>query len=120
MNNTCIPADIFGLKQAKMGEITVVEEPTEKGKYGCYDGGFRLQAYRALRYKEIPIIVGSGTPLELMLKSFDSGDKLILLNPLRMPHPSLFPFTRSSSITKQDLIAWVRRCPSESLSWDKS
>ena len=52
--------------------IKVVEEPTKKGRYGCFDGGYRLEASKRLGWKEIPALVESGTEEELMLRCWES------------------------------------------------
>lgn len=51
--------------------------------YLYYDGGFRLEAAKMLGLTKVPIIIETvRSDQELVLKSFDIGDKHIPLNPL--------------------------------------
>lgn len=51
--------------------------------YLCYDGGYRLEAAKILGLTKVPIIIETvQSDSELVLKSFDIGDKHVPLNPL--------------------------------------
>lgn len=52
-------------------------------KYLHYDGGYRFEALKLLDFTKVPVIVETvKSDQELILKSFDIGDKHIPLNPL--------------------------------------
>lgn len=52
------------------------------GKYLYYDGGYRFEALKMLGFTKVPVIVETvKSDQELILKSFDIGDKHKSLNP---------------------------------------
>ena len=59
--------------------IKVVDKSTDQGRYGCVDGGYRIEAVKKLGWEEIPALVVSGTEDELMLGSWET-DKTFKLN----------------------------------------
>lgn len=63
--------------------IKVIQDSKNPSKYLCYDGGYRLEAAKEARLKEIRIeIENIADEAELIMRSFDSADKAVPLNPI--------------------------------------
>lgn len=81
--------------------LKVIPNPKNPAKYLCYDGGYRLEATKIAKIGRVWIeIEDVKNEAELVIRSFDSADKAVPLNPLEEARAFKFLMDKLGDIEK--------------------